>query len=209
MGFTRNYKNILMNFMHYDENTSTNFDNTNVNIIKDFGGGVYYYGAREAYVYQKGGWLSQDGGCFRSLLLNELTVCSSVSSGKVSPSLSNKKEIAFGTGTNDESIDDYTLSLISTISQSGDTEFTRSIQEDGSCKTTVSLIVVSSENATINEIGIVMGIALDYWSVNTSGKTVTNGLIWRKKLDTPINLIANTPAKISFDIIVPNVLADY
>jgi hypothetical protein len=108
--------------------------------------------------------------------------------------------LSFGSGDSAETIDDYKLSFILTINSVGSFTSKTLMNEDGSVTVFYKGNIRSTENVTIKELGL---INCQYCS------STCPVLMYRKVLETPIELTANVPAAITFDITFPNIMPDY
>jgi hypothetical protein len=207
MGLTRNYKNYVSLFINNIAGGTADFSDASIACMKDYHGSLRAITKPEEYFSGSSG----SGYSFSQLpLLTPLYMATSIAT---SGDRLYNRFLCFGTGAADESIEDYKLGnavFTFSIVNGGSISYNTSILDDGSIKTTVSGVFQSSEDVTINEIGIVAFRSLTpSISYGSSYKTTYPFLMWRKKLDTPINFVAGTPVRVSFDIILPNLVPSY
>lgn len=196
MAFTRNYKNNLMHWM-LGVSTSSGSSGESMSIAtirnwKAMNGSIYYIYTRDIdFLYSglKDTWTTSS----YANIVNSLTYSIS------------DYGLAFGTSDAAETIDDYKLNLITTISKTGNLEYKTEPHADGSYTVYFRGTIVSTQNVTIKEFGLCKG-----WAISSSSSaTYYPALVFRKVLDNPIELLANIPAAISFEITYPNIMPEY
>ncbi len=207
MGLTRNYKNYVSLYMNNIAGGTADFSDASIACMKDYYGSLRAITKPEEYFSGSSG----SGYSFSQLpLLTPLYIPTSIAT---SGDRLYNRFLCFGTGTADESVEDYKLGnavFTFSIVNGGSISYNTSILDDGSIKTTVSGVFQSSEDVTINEIGIVAFRSLTpSKSYGSSYRSTYPFLMWRKKLDTSINFVAKTPVRVSFDIILPNLVPSY
>lgn len=206
MGFTRNYKNRLLAIMASPysqtaaewESVEGVFDDSTFFTIKDITGTIrrcmwsFSYGLtyKDQMLYSR----ALDGGAITiAHLLGSQSNYSSVAY--------NPKKLVFGTNDSEESVDDYNISTISTISFNLQPKIVNYIYENKKLTNYYSCVIQSSTDVTINELGIVANIPYQVsLASDPSSSYKCDVLLYRKKLDTPIELTANVPQLVTFSI---------
>ena len=178
MAFTRNYRNIVLsNFHVVTESTSKVFASTNTRALKTEDGTIFDAEWKNSTLFSEYGDQPDDY-------------------IRVSPMV--KNYLRFGTNASDESIEDYSISEPSTlVYQSKQTRITK--DDSGNIIVTFEYTIYNPSNITITEFGI-----FDRFRYKRDASYYY--LIYRKKLDEPINLLADAPVTISFDVVFPSVI---
>lgn len=201
MGFTRNYKNLLMKRMGnpYQRLSSEYaaiplvFDDSTFLTIKSTNGTIYRY----PFSYCSG--INTNNESLEMSDQGNMTIGMLYS--KPSWASMPAKILLFGTNDAEETVDDYTLSEISTLTYVQPPKISSSSYDGATGKLIISYNVVIQNTAdiTINELGIGTNSRYQTSYSSNSGDSVKL-LLYRKKLDTPIELTANEPQLVTFSI---------
>lgn len=206
MGFTRNYKNLLMTYMCNPYNytnadfsaiDTTKFDDTTFKTLKDTTGTIRRWAYGGSYGFTTGN--SYGGGAIGS---NQITIGLLAGPSNITSSYSSNsaKRIVFGTNDAEETEDDYTLSEITTISFDLLPKLASNTYENKKQTNNYSCVISNSSDVTINELGIyIKGYSHENY-LNGPGSNKYDYLLYRKKLDTPIELKAGEPQLVTFSI---------
>lgn len=212
MGFTRNYKNVLITNMcnpfSYTGTTEWNnipltYDNSTPFVVKNTVGDMYKltFGSSSG-INIKDVDFDTSTAYFNSLDLGHL--CGNQNKG----SSYRPKNLVFGTCSDPENINDYKIDTISTLQFVNNPKTISYRYENEILIADYSCVIKNSTDVTINEIGILgyitycsssTGITVS-GGISTSNVTLGSILLYRKKLDTPIELKANEPQLVSFSI---------
>lgn len=106
----------------------------------------------------------------------------------------NRTTLLVGSGTDEETYNDYKLDLVTTLTAYAARQTAFSVTANSSLKAIVTKVFVNNTETdiTVNEAGLVVPVK-GYRSSSTSSGTLATGyaLIYRKKYDTPIVVSAN------------------
>lgn len=177
MGYTRNFKNVLQTFLvgNFVSSSSTNLDfsDNTTNTIKNINGGV-------TNITQ---WLNMKD---ISLQNGPLTNGALTTTGW-----------HLGTGTEVESIEDYTIELTRQFTVNS-SSVNVTVQNDSSVNVEIIATITPQEDVNITEIGNTTMIRY-----SASNAYV---LLFRKLLDSPIHLQTSIPTAIHIEFNIPNPL---
>lgn len=214
MGFTRNYKNVLITNMcnpySYTGTTEWNnipltYDNSNPFVVKNTEGTMY----KLAYGSSSGLNINDVDFSISTGYINSIDFGHLCGNQNKSSSY-RPKNLVFGTCSDPETIDDYKIDTISTIQFVNNPKTMSYRYENEMLIVDYSCVIKNSTDITINELGILgyitycsssPGITVS-GGVSTSNVSIALMLLYRKKLDTPIELKANEPQLVSFSIAV-------
>lgn len=207
MGFTRNYRNMLLNNMASpygktaDEfNAIPNvFDDSTFFTIKDVDGNLRKY----CFSYSTGINSSDTLVKTQSNNGGHLTIAHLFGSQSNFDAqyVYSAKKLVFGTNEAEETLDDYTISTIDTLQFILQPKITSYSYKDGILTNNYTCVIQNDTDVEVRELGIIYKTPYtSSYGSDQSSQYMCDVLLYRKRIPFLIELKANQPQVISFSI---------